>query len=102
MLHDYRHIDPHYRVYIRRAHMLRARAFSHAFRSVARLMRNSLSGLLRALSCRRRRRSAERELLSLGERMLKDIGLSRSQIGSAVRAAMPRDCGGEDAGRSAA
>lgn len=98
MMDHYRNSDPNYRIYIERAKALRARAFaaflSHAGRTLWRAPRS----LWRMLACRRRRIAAERELQALDDTTLKDIGLSRSQIGSAVAATLPEECGGADAG----
>jgi uncharacterized protein YjiS (DUF1127 family) len=50
-----------------------------------------LRSLFRQFLFWRRRRSAVAQLSALDERMLKDIGLHRSEIESAVRAFLPND-----------
>lgn len=94
MMDAYRNADPRYRPYMERARAIRARAFARALKRAARCAWNVLTAPARLLACRRKRWAAERELLALDERMLKDIGLSRSQIGAAVVAHLPPDCGG--------
>src|SRR5687768_11523520 len=69
-------------------HALDARAGADAAR------RPSL-GLLAGLRCALRRRALRRELLSLDDRLLADIGLTRGDIAAvAARAALePQPCG---------
>ncbi|HSS63281.1 MAG TPA: DUF1127 domain-containing protein [Gammaproteobacteria bacterium] len=62
--------------YLRRAHCLRAAAFSRLIKRVARGLRTLFRGLKQA----RDRRSAVAELRRLDERTLKDIGVERGQI----------------------
>jgi uncharacterized protein YjiS (DUF1127 family) len=49
-----------------------------------------MSGLATRLGSWRRARRAERELLGMDDRLLKDIGISRSDIQGAVRGRHPR------------
>jgi uncharacterized protein YjiS (DUF1127 family) len=62
--------------YLRRAHCLRAVAFSRLVERIAR----GLSALYRGFKQARDRRSAIAELRRLDRRMLKDIGVERSQV----------------------
>lgn len=52
-----------------------------ALDAVVRSVRKMLAGLIRERALRR----AEHELMALDDRMLRDIGLSRGEIASAVR-----------------
>ncbi len=52
-----------------------------AFADIASRVRNLLAEFIKARALRR----AEKELMQLDDRMLKDIGLARSEISSAVR-----------------
>jgi uncharacterized protein YjiS (DUF1127 family) len=62
--------------YLRRAHCLRAAAFSHLLKRVA----GSLRALLQRLEESRDRRRAIADLSRLDARTLKDIGLERGRI----------------------
>lgn len=80
MLHTYESVDGPYRDTTNRAHGERAKATSAmlagAARGLGRAGRFIVSGVLTA----RRRRAAIRQLNTLDERMLKDIGISRGEI----------------------
>jgi uncharacterized protein YjiS (DUF1127 family) len=89
MIDLYRNAEPAYQPYFERARQLRAQQTLRGIAHVAAFF-GALAALpFRLYASRWRRRSAENQLMGLDERMLKDIGLSRSEIPSAVAAAQP-------------
>lgn len=70
--------------YLRRAGRLRADTFAESARALWRGLGAALHGSLKAIHERRRRQRAIAELLSLDERSLRDIGLSRAGVCFAV------------------
>ena len=97
-------LDPRYRTYIEHAHRLRARAFTMMVRRAVRgaakavLWAGSAGGRLIARFVQwRRRHAAMDQLRGLSDRTLKDIGLHRSQIPSAVMALDQPDHGADAA-----
>ncbi len=95
------HGDPYTR-YLRHARVERARAFSHLFAIVARTVSppvralgrtvvNAVRSLAKRLAEAHRRRAAMRELQGFDDRILADIGISRSQIAAAVLVGRPPD-----------
>ena len=85
MLDSYKSALPEYQFHILRARFIRAKAFRAALGSMAGWLRSAY----KRLKCRRIQRRAERELRSLNSTILKDMGVSRSDILWRVREAMP-------------
>jgi len=74
--------NPEYRDYVRNAKEERSAAFYAAWRAVTALFR----GFIGAVRRFRRERETYGRLSSLSDHMLKDIGISRSEIGSIAQA----------------
>jgi uncharacterized protein YjiS (DUF1127 family) len=62
-----------------------SRAITQSLPPRSALLKLVLRGVLANLKKRRRTRRAERELLALDDRLLRDIGLCRAEIPHAVR-----------------
>ena len=85
MLDSYKSTLHEYQYYILRARIIRAKAFRAALGSMTGWPRSAL----KKLKCRCKQRRAERELRSLNSVILKDMGVSRSEIPRRVHEAMP-------------
>jgi uncharacterized protein YjiS (DUF1127 family) len=89
MLDSYRSAQSEYQSYILRARHIRAQAF----RTAPGLMAGAITAWLRTgfqrLRCWRIQYRAEQELQGLHRAVLKDIGVSRSEIPYRVREALP-------------
>lgn len=77
-------IDNPYSQYIDRAHQDRADALARAGHRLVVGVAGLAGGIVAVLRQWRERRRATHELLSLDDRMLKDIGLTRGDIWAAV------------------
>jgi uncharacterized protein YjiS (DUF1127 family) len=64
---------------------LRARAHRLRGRVLLEVLRNVRRRLINAIRCRLRRRALRKELMTLDERMLKDIAVTRGDIESIVQ-----------------
>jgi uncharacterized protein YjiS (DUF1127 family) len=87
---DYRSLTPHQKeafrkLVIRRAEVARGEVVRNAFRSLWSGFRGLAAGVWSAYLARRRMRIAAAELNSLDDRTLRDLGISRSEIGAIVR-----------------
>ncbi len=91
MLDSYRSTRPEHQSYILRARRLRSEAFHTAFGAVAGGVLGLLRTSLQRLKCRYVQQRAEQELRGLHSAVLRDIGVSRSEISFRVREALP--CG---------
>lgn len=88
---SYRSTNPNNRHFIERARRLRSEAFHTAISSVTRVIPAWLRTGFQRLRCWRIQYRAEQELSGLHSAVLKDIGVSRSEIPYRVREALP--CG---------
>jgi uncharacterized protein YjiS (DUF1127 family) len=80
--------NPHLQ-YIDRAHQDRADALARAGYRLVTGVASIAGGVLALLRHWRERRQATHELLSLDDRLLKDIGLTRGDIWAAVHGELP-------------
>ena len=92
MLDLYINANPKLRPHIARAHQVRAETFSVLFRRLGRAL--IPAEIRRRIRCRRWRKRALRELRSLSDLQLKDIGVSRSEALFKVTEAQPAGCRG--------
>ena len=92
MLDLYINANPHLRPHIARAHKIRAETFSVLVRRLGRAL--VPAEVRRRIKCRRWRKQALRELRSLSDIQLKDIGVGRSEIQFKVTDAQPAGCRG--------
>lgn len=85
--------------HLMRARIERAKAVADMFRAIGRGVKSLFAGLADA----RRRRAAYAELNGLDDRMLRDMGLSRGELWSAVDGqARPAASNDNDTGKAAA
>ncbi|MGH6928743.1 MAG: DUF1127 domain-containing protein [Dongiaceae bacterium] len=83
------HIDNAYSQHIDRAHQDRADALARAGHRLVTGVTRIAGGVVAVLRQWRDRRRAARSLLSLDDRMLKNIGLTRGDIWAAVHGELP-------------
>ena len=76
------HID--FDWYLSRAKRLRSESYAGVFRKIGRAIGGAYAAWVKALRAQRERRRAVAELLSLGDRGLRDLGLNRAGVHFAV------------------
>lgn len=89
MMDSYRSTPPEYYPYVLRARLIRAEAFRTAISFISGAIRTWFIRGYKKMKCRHIQRRAEQELRSLNNIVLKDMGISRSEITFRVRDAMP-------------
>jgi uncharacterized protein YjiS (DUF1127 family) len=89
MLDTYRKTPTNYRPYFQRARCLRSEAFHNMLGSTSGTLLAWLRTGVHKLRCWNIQRRAEKELQGLNNTILKDIGVSRGEIFSRAREALP-------------
>lgn len=89
MMDAYKSSLPEYRPYILRARKIRSDAIRSALGFMFGAILNGFRRGYKKMKCRRIQRRAEKELRGLSSAVLKDMGVSRSDITWKVREAMP-------------
>jgi uncharacterized protein YjiS (DUF1127 family) len=70
--------------YLLRAKRLRSESYASVFRAIARAVGGAYAAWVKAMRAQRERKRAVAELLSLGDRGLRDLGLNRAGVHFAV------------------
>lgn len=89
MMDSYRSTPPEYYPYVLRSRLIRAEAFRTALRFISRAIGTWFIRGYKKMKCWHIQRRAEQELRGLNNIVLKDMGITRSEITFRVRDAMP-------------